>query len=360
MLVSGICLVFLRIHKRNSKESTMTLGEKLAMGALAGAGLAWGTRAWLRSRRRITLENRVVVITGASTGHGLMVARYAAEHGARLVLAARDSETLSAAEAELQELGARDVIAVPTDITDRDQCAWLVQCAVERHGGVDILVNNAGIIQVGPRDTMMLEDFETAMATNFWGAVHCTLEVLPIMKRQRFGRIANVVSVGGKVAVPHLLPYTASKFALTGFTKGLRAELAKENILVTGIYPGTMRTGGHAHAFIKGEEAPEYTLFALGDIVPGLSISAERVAAALWRAVCDGDAEVNIGWQSQLSPRIDALIPNWSAEGLALIDRMLPRAAGPDQAVRGEDIPGKIPSLLSRAIPPAGRPRTAG
>jgi short-subunit dehydrogenase len=207
---------------------------------------------------------------------------------------------------------------------------------------------------------MTTTDFESALATNFWGALHCTLEVLPIMRRQRFGRIANVVSLGGKVAVPHLLPYTASKFALTGLTKGLRIELAKDNILVTGIYPGTMRTGGHAHAWIKGKEATEYTLFALTDIVPGLAISAERVARALWDGVCNGDAEVNIGWQTHLIATLDALIPNWNAEGLALVDRLLPTASGPSRAVQGQNVAGTIPSLLTRAVPPSGRPQPAG
>jgi NAD(P)-dependent dehydrogenase (short-subunit alcohol dehydrogenase family) len=109
------------------------------------------------------------------------------------------------------------------------------------------------------------------------------------MRAQRFGRIANVVSVGGRAAMPHLLPYTASKFALTGLTQGLRAELAKDNILVTGIYPATMRTGGHTHAWFKGNREAEYTWFALSDSVPILSTSAEYVARRLWQAVCNGD-----------------------------------------------------------------------
>ena len=149
----------------------MTTRDRILIGALAGAGVAWGARQILRLSRRITLEDRVVIVTGASSGHGLMVARYAAQHGAKLVLAAHDTENLYAAEIEMIHAGARDVLAVPTDVTDREQCQYLVDLAAEKYGQIDILINNAGIIQVGPVETMTLLDIENAMATNFWGAV---------------------------------------------------------------------------------------------------------------------------------------------------------------------------------------------
>lgn len=334
----------------------MDLRDRFIIGALAGAGIAWGARQVLRASRRIALNDRVVIVTGASTGHGLLVARYAARHGARLVLAARDTENLYAAEIEMTHAGARDVLAVPTDVTDREQCQYLVDLAVERYGRVDILINNAGIIQVGPMETMTLLDIESAMATNFWGAVYCTMAAIPYMRRQGFGRIGNVVSIGGKVPTPHLLPYTASKFALTGFTESLRAELAKDGILVTGIYPHLMRTGGHVHAWVKGDREIEYSLFALGDTLPGVSTSAESVATQLWRAVCDGEAEVIAGWPAAVAAKVHALFPNWTAEALALIARVLPHPADSGVPVRGGNVPGRIPEILSRQIPPGTRP----
>ena len=194
------------------------------------------------------------------------------------------------------------------------------------------------------------------MATNFWGALYCTLAVLPHMRARRFGRIVNVVSVGGKMPVPHLMPYTTSKFALSGLTKALRIELAKDGILVTGVYPSTMRTGGHTHAWVKGDKQAEYSMFALSDTLPLVSTSAEHVARSLWRAACDGDAEVSVGWQAQVRATLEALLPNWSADSTALIAGLLPRAQGPDTAVRGEDVHGSVPDLLSRAVPPGTRP----
>jgi short-subunit dehydrogenase len=334
----------------------MNLRDRVMIGALAGVGVAWGARQALRASRRITLDDRVVIVTGASTGHGLLVARYAAQHGARLVLAARDTENLYAAEIDMTHAGARDVLAVPTDVTDREQCQYLVDLTAERYGRVDILINNAGIIQVGPAETMTLQDIESAMATNFWGAVYCTMAAIPYMRRQQFGRIGHVISIGGKVPTPHLVSYAASKYALTGFTESLRTELAKDGILITGIYPHLMRSGGHVHAWIKGDHKTEYTLVALGGTLPFISTSAEKVARQLWQAVCDGDAEVIVGWPAVIAAKVHALFPNWTAEALALVARLLPQATESGVPVRGGNVTGRIPEILSQRIPPGTRP----
>ncbi len=335
----------------------MKLRDRVLIGIVGTAGLALAGRALLRSRRRIELAGRVVIITGGSTGLGLIVARLAAEHGAKVVLAARGEEDLRAAEAELRDLGA-DVLAVPTDVSDEGQVRNLVARTMERHGQIDILVNNAGTIQVGPAELMDLDDYKAAMETNFWGELLPILAVLPHMKARGFGRIANVVSVGGKVAMPHLLPYSASKFALTGLTEGLRAELAKDNILVTGIYPGTIRTGGHTHAHFKGDHDAEYTWFALSDVVPGISTSAESCARSLWEAVLNGDPEAVVGWNARLAIIFHNLFPEWTVEALSLVDRTLPRPDGSGgSSVRGDQLTGRIPEKLNQVLPAGTRPQ---
>jgi NAD(P)-dependent dehydrogenase (short-subunit alcohol dehydrogenase family) len=334
----------------------MRTRNKIALGLLAGAGLAWGTRAWLRNRRRIDLDGRVVIVTGGSTGHGLLVAKIAARRGARVAIAARDPGELNAAEDELHRLGARDVLAIPTDVRDRDQAERLIATVLERWGKVDVLINNAGIISVGPIEAMTVEDFQEAVATNFWGAVYTSLAVLPHMRERRSGRIANVGSVGSIVAVPHMAPYTASKFALAGFTGSLRAELAKDNIFVTGVYPITMRTGGHAHAWFKGDPEAEYTWFGLSDTIPGLSVSAEGVAHRLWDGVLHGDAEV-MAWPTRLAAVSHALFPNAMDEFLAALNLALPSPGeGRPGPVQGEDLRGTVPDYLNRAIPEGTRP----
>jgi len=339
----------------------MRTSHKLILGTLAGAGVLWGLRTLRRSQRRIDLAGRVVVITGASSGHGLMVAREAASRHAHLVIAARSLDQLRDAEAGLRAAGAASVLSVATDVSDEGQVRSLIDQAVTRHGRVDVLINNAGQIQVGPIDSMTLDDYREAMAVNFWGAVYATLAVVPHMKAQGFGRIGNVVSIGGKIAAPHLLPYTASKFALTGFTEGIRAELVRDDILVTGLYPATIRTAGHTHASFKGDHQAEYTWFSLSDTLPVLSSSAEHSAAKFLQAVCDGESEVLVGWPTYAAIVFQSLLPNETAELSATVNRyLLPAPIGhPNAAVRGEDLGGKVPDFLNRMIPPAARPGPA-
>ncbi len=337
----------------------MKLSHKALIGLAATTGLALAGRALLRARRRIELKGRVVLVTGASTGLGLLVARQAAKAGARLVLAARGEADLRAAEAELKNLGT-EVLAVPTDVSDEGQVRNLVARAIERFGKVDILVNNAGIMRVGPIETMTVEDFRELMAVNFWGELLPILAVLPHMKSQGGGRIANVVSVGGKVSVPHMLPYSASKFALTGLTEGLRAELIQDNILVTGIYPGTIRTGGHVNADFKGDRDAEYSWFALSDTIPGISASADHAAQQLWRGVLDGEPEVIVGWNARVASIVHGMFPEWTAEAMALVNRALPRstqAHGP--AVKGQALTGRVADAVNQAIPSGTRPEPA-
>jgi NAD(P)-dependent dehydrogenase (short-subunit alcohol dehydrogenase family) len=232
--------------------------------------------------------------------------------------------------------------------------------ALDRFGRVDILVNNAGIITVGPMETMTLDDYRDVIATNFWGELYPTLAVLPHMRAREFGRIANVVSLGGKFAMPHLLPYTISKYALTGLTEGLRTELVRDNIFVTGIYPSTIRTGGHTHAWFKGDHQAEYTWFALGDTVPLLSTSADYAARRLWDAVCHGDPQVIVGWQARVAIALHNTFPDLTAEMMAVVNRLQPTPVSLDApAVRGEQLQGTMPGLLNRLVPPAARPGSA-
>ncbi len=335
----------------------MKTTEKLALGLLAGAGALWGTRAFLRHRRWMDLSGRVVVITGADGGFGLILARQVAQAGAVVVLAARNAEALETAAADLRSHGAQDALAVPTDVSDEDQARRLILTAAERFGRIDVLLNNAGLMLVGAVPTLTIEDFRSILNTNFWGTVNPTMAALPIMREQQFGRIANVVSVGGRFVIPHMAPYIASKFALTGFTRAIRAEASRDNVLVTGIYPATIRTGGHTHAWFKGDTQGEYRWFALADTLPGLSTSAEAAATQAIRAIQGGDPEVIIGLAARLNVAFDGLFPDWSAELMALLERAMPAPADLDApAVQGREIRGEIADFVNRLVPSAARP----
>jgi len=273
----------------------MRTRDKLALGTIAAAGTMWGARAWLRSRRWIELRDRVVVITGSDSGFGLIQARQVSEQGAIVVLAARNAQALEAAAEAVHRDGACEVLAVPTDVSNSAEAERLIDLTVERFGRIDVLINTAGLMLVGAEPTLTLDDLRALMDVNFWGAVYTSRAALRYMRTAKFGRIANVSSIGGRFAAPHMQAYTISKFALTGYTKSLRPEALRDNVFVTGIYPSTMRTGGHRHAWFKGNQEAEYSWFSLGDVLPGVATSAEKAARVAIRAIQGGDPEVMKG-----------------------------------------------------------------
>src|SRR5262249_19588566 len=224
-------------------------------------------------------------------------------------------------------------------------------------GAIDVLVNNAGVIQVGPVATMTVDDFESAMASNFWGAVYTTLAALPAMRAIRRGRIVNIASIGGKVSVPHLLPYSASKFALVGFSEGLRAELAPTGVLVTTVCPGLMRTGSPRNALFKGRHRAEYAWFAISDSLPGISMDVESAARQIVAACRAGDPEVILSLPARVMARAHGLAPGLMSEAFGLAGRLLPGAGGiGTRAVRGwESESPAAPSLLTRLGDAAAR-----
>jgi len=308
----------------------MTEGNKrLALLAAAGVGVYLGARTWLRWRRAYDFHGKTVLITGGSRGLGLLLARQLGAQGARLAICARDPAELERARDELERRGF-EVLARLCDVTDRQQVEDLVRTVIGRFGRIDVLINNAGVIQVGPQNVMTLKDYEEAMNTHFWGPLYTTLAVLPEMRRRQDGRIVNISSIGGKISVPHLLPYSASKFALTGFSEGLRAELAREGVLVTTVCPGLMRTGSPDNADFKGRHREEYTWFSLGDALPGLSMSAERAAGQIIAACKHGAAEVVLSLPAQVAVRFHGLFPGLTADLLSLVNRLLPEAADED------------------------------
>jgi NAD(P)-dependent dehydrogenase (short-subunit alcohol dehydrogenase family) len=315
--------------RNDKKASRVSLGALVA----AGMGATMGLRALLREK--VSFEGRTVLLTGGSRGLGLVLAREFLAEGARVILCAREEVELSRARAELEGAGG-EVLALPCDVSDRVQVEAMVAQVHERFGTVDVLVNNAGVIQVGPMESMTEEDYEEAMGVHFWGPLYTTMAVLPEMKRRGWGRIVNIASFAGKVSVPHLLPYSASKFALVGLSDGLRTELAQDGILVTTVCPGLMRTGSPPNAFFKGDHEAEYAWFILGDSLPGLSMSAERAARKVLEACRRGDADATLGLPTKVAVWARMLAPNLTAAVLEYVTRMMPQDASTDRH-RGRD-----------------------
>ncbi|MDX2231880.1 MAG: SDR family oxidoreductase [Leptolyngbyaceae cyanobacterium bins.349] len=192
-----------------------------------------------------------VLITGASQGIGKATAFLFAQHGYRVVLAARHADRLEAVARELRDAH-HAAIAVPTDVRDPQQVQELVAKAIGAFSAIDVLVNNAGIYISGPAEAFTLEDWHQAIDTNLWGYIHTIHAILPHFIERHSGSIVNVSSVGGKVPVPYLAPYTTSKFAVTGLTEALQSELSPKGIHVCGIYPNLIKSDFMERAIFRG------------------------------------------------------------------------------------------------------------
>lgn len=298
-----------------------------------GAGLACagaGVYLALRGRRYRSFAGKTVVITGGSRGLGLALAEEFGRRGARLVLVARNAEELERARRHLVQSGAvtgeAQVHLIAADLRRQEEADRAVAEATRLAGPIDVLVNNAGIITVGPVENHTAEDYREVMSSNFFSGVYCALAVLPQMLSRREGAIANITSIGGKVAVPHLLPYTASKFAAVGFSEGLNAELRSKGIRVTTVVPGLMRTGSHPNALFAGDAAREYRWFSLGASLPGASVSARRAARQIVDAIAGGVAEVTITPQAFVASRLGHVMPGLTQTLMQTMNRFLPKA----------------------------------
>ena len=327
---------------------------------MAAAGIAFGMGVAARvappRREEADLRGTVALVTGGSRGLGFALSRELHREGCRLAICARDETELEEARADLERSGV-EVLAVPCDVADPTQVAAMVEEVTRHYGRIDILINNAGIIVVAPLETLARADFERVIAVNFWGVLNPTLEVLPGMRARGTGRIVNITSIGGKIAVPHLLPYTCAKFAAVGLSEGLRAELADTGISVTTVVPGLMRTGSHLNAEFGGEQQGEYRWFALGASAPyPIAIGADRAARLIMRATKRGQAECTYPVSALVAARLSGLLPSTTTNALTLVDRFLPQP--PRQAAgtsSGATIEADLGSPLLRAATVLGR-----
>ena len=316
------------------------------------AGVAAGLAATLLVRRRFPIDfrNRTAFITGGSRGLGLLLAREFVARGARVAIAARDADELARAEKQLRADGG-EVLAIEADMTMREEAENAVRKVENQFGAVDILVNNAGTISVGPIETMTIDDYRNSINTHFWGPYFTTMAVLPGMQQRQLGRIVNISSIGGKISVPHLVPYCVGKFALTGFSEGLRAELLKDKVYVTTVCPGLMRTGSPRNALFKGNNEAEYAWFSISDAMPLISMSANRAARQIVDACARGDAEVVLTMPARIATMIHGVFPDVTVDLLGLVNRLLPPPGGIGTDVRtGEQSTSKASANWATAL----------
>jgi short-subunit dehydrogenase len=293
----------------------------LQMGAAAGALAFIG-----RKHPAPSFSFQSVVITGGSRGLGLALARRLLKEGARISLIARDQEELHRAhQILLFEFPEAKILIHACDVTKEEQMAAALTKTYNNFGKIDMLINNAGSILVGPFDALQRQDFEAQMELHLYAVISAVKAILPHFRQRKMGRIVNICSMGGKVAVPHMLPYDTSKFALSGFSQGLTAELERENISVTTVYPTLMRTGSPIQAVFKGDHEKEFAWFAAGDNFPGVSMSADVAAKKILQAARERRTELIPGAFGKIRLGAQFVFPELMNFTMALMNRLMPQ-----------------------------------
>jgi short-subunit dehydrogenase len=290
--------------------------------AMAGSYMAFRS---LRTAFRIqSLRGKIVLITGGSKGLGMILARDFALAGARVAICARSVDELEKARSWIHKEAAAAILAVPCDVSHRDEVERMVKHITRVYGPIDILINNAGTIAVSPLESTTIDDFEKAQNVMFWGILYPTLAILPSMRGRKRGQIVNITSIGAMISIPHMIPYSSAKFAALGLSLGLSTELKSQGIKVTTILPGLMRTGSFINAEFNGRKEEEYKWFSVAASLPFLSLSAERAARKIMRAVVNEDSFRVLGLPAQLAATFYANFPTFALHGLSLINRLLP------------------------------------
>lgn len=287
-----------------------------------------------KPKRKTDYTNKSILITGGSRGLGLIMARKLAKQGAKLMLVARSEEELVYAYQELRSITS-DIHIFSADLSEPQEIKKVISETQKTYGRIDILIHNAGIVDVGPIETMTSGDFNREMDIHFWAAFYLSQEILPLMKEQGGGRIINISSVGGLIPVPHMLAYSASKFALVGFSEGLGIELDRYAIQVTTVCPGLLRTGSSYQALFKGDPVREKRWFTLLSSLPFISMDADRAAQQILRASSKGQSLITLSLPAQIATRMHAIFPNtWSS-----ISKMVAKSL-PDSVVTTIPQPG--------------------
>ena len=331
--------------------------SRKTLSVLGGLGAMLAANEVLGRAREADLHGQVALVTGGTRGLGLALARELADGGCRLVICARDEAELQTAGEDLERHGA-EVLAIRCDVADKADVDRMIAVALEVYGRVDLLICNAGVIQVGELTSMEVADFQEAMDVMYWGVLYPVLAVLPGMRERRAGRIGIVTSIGGKISVPHMLPYNGAKFAAVGLSEGLHAELADDGITVTTIVPGLMRTGSYLNAWFSGDDASReahYRLFTPLSTLPMMAPNADRAARVFVRAIRRGAAECIYPLQFSLVARAHGLAPAATARVLALVDRLLPESGGDQETTSGMAIDAHIHSRGWRLLTTLGR-----
>jgi len=332
------------VHRDRPGRQPVMIAAHVVFGvALAAAH----SRLWTNSG---ALRGKVVVVCGGTRGLGLAISRELLRHGARVAICGRSQESLRHAQSSLAGLG-QPVLAETCDLSREGQTVAFLERVSRELGPIDVLVTNAATIDVGPIESLTPTDFEAAMRSTFGTALRPILAALPAMQEKRSGRIAIIASIGGRLGVPHLAPYSAAKFALVGFAEALQAEVGKDGVQVLTVTPGLMRTGSHIHARFHGDPERELHWFGSSALAPMISVDADRAARYVVRAIARGDRFLTFTPAARLGAWLHDTAPNLWSLLFSAIGRLLPKAPNRGSStLEGSDVLAGSASLWSRLI----------
>ena len=229
-------------------------------------------------------KDKVVLITGASSGIGRASAILFARKGANIILIDKKKEKLDQIDKELKKYNVSTLVC-ECDVSNKSQVKEISKTVLEKFNSIDILVNNAGFAIYGSVSDLTTEEIESQMSTNYFGMIYCIKNFLPSMIEKKSGHIVNVASVAGSFGLPGIASYCASKFAMLGFSEGLKHELKGTGVGITVVSPIMVRTNFFDHQSF--EKMPKYS---------PTSLSAETVAKAILKAAN--------------SPRLEIIVPS--------------------------------------------------
>ncbi|MET7568334.1 SDR family NAD(P)-dependent oxidoreductase [Streptomyces sp. NPDC005492] len=308
------------------------------------------------SRSTEPLHDLSAVVTGGSRGLGLLLTDELMRRGCRVTIAARDTAELErAGELLRQRHPTGSVRTVVTDVRDKQSVADLFHGTAADLGSVDVVIANAGIIQVAPAETVGAAGFDDAMNTIFYGALNTSLEALPRLRESRAGgRLALIGSVGGLLAVPHLLPYSCAKAAVGALAEGLYAEAARDGVSVTAVHPGLMRTGSHLHALFGGDRPREFAWFSALSGTPLISMDARRAADRIVTAVQRRRLRLVLTPAARAADKAHGLAPVLTSRLSHVATALLPSAEDEPELRPGIDVEPVAPRTLGERLRSVG------
>ncbi|RUT29133.1 SDR family oxidoreductase [Paenibacillus zeisoli] len=242
------------------------------------------------------LRDKVIVVTGASSGIGALTSRMLSEHGATVILAARSLDKLEAVSASLQ--GRHEII--PLDVSSDAEVTRGFKQIIDSYGRIDVLLNNAGYGKFEYCDEMPVQEFVDMMNVNYMGIVRCTKAVLPFMKKAGMGQIVNIASMAGKVGTSKSTAYTATKHAVLGFSSALRQEVKEYGITVSTVNPGPIDTP----FFDLADPSGGYV-----ENVKWFMMKPEKVASAIVSVIEKHKVEVDLPWFAGVGTKLYQLFP---------------------------------------------------